>query len=418
MRVRRNFKRALAGVLAGVLLIQSPIVALADSEKVVTLGADLTEEQKAAMLQYFGVSENEVTIIEVNNQEERAYLEGIATESEIGTRTYSCAYIMPTNNGEINVKTAHLTWVSTSMIANTLVTAGIDSCDVIAAAPRDVSGTGALTGIIKAYEKVTDEELDAEKTELAMEELYETADLGSQIGQDEASAIMNEVKQQVLKDEVTDTEDVEDIVKEVAEYYDVNLTEEQTGKVSALMSNIASKDYDYDSIKGTMEGLQDKLVGSLENIDESFLENSEGGGILAAIGDFFAGIFKAIGNFFANLFGGSDDDAEEQKEDSILNDVDDSALGIEPTDDASQQETESQDSSTDTGVDTQTSGDTSSDTTTQESTDTTEQSDSFTVDENSNVIQENGTTDNSTDTTTDVDTAVEQSSSDLSLDVQ
>ncbi len=418
MRVRRNFKRALAGVLAGVLLIQSPIVALADSEKVVTLGADLTEEQKAAMLQYFGVSENEVTIIEVNNQEERAYLEGIATESEIGTRTYSCAYIMPTNNGEINVKTAHLTWVSTSMIANTLVTAGIDSCDVIAAAPRDVSGTGALTGIIKAYEKVTDEELDAEKTELAMEELYETADLGSQIGQDEASAIMNEVKQQVLKDEVTDTEDVEDIVKEVAEYYDVNLTEEQTGKVSALMSNIASQDYDYDSIKGTMEGLQDKLVGSLENIDESFLENSEGGGILAAIGDFFAGIFKAIGNFFANLFGGSDDDAEEQKEDSILNDVDDSALGIEPTDDASQQETESQDSSTDTGVDTQTSGDTSSDTTTQESTDTTEQSDSFTVDENSNVIQENGTTDNSTDTTTDVDTAVEQSSSDLSLDVQ
>lgn len=416
--MRRNFKRALAGVLAGVLLIQSPIVALADSEKVVTLGADLTEEQKAAMLQYFGVSENEVTIIEVNNQEERAYLEGIATESEIGTRTYSCAYIMPTNNGEINVKTAHLTWVSTSMIANTLVTAGIDSCDVIAAAPRDVSGTGALTGIIKAYEKVTDEELDAEKTELAMEELYETADLGSQIGQDEASAIMNEVKQQVLKDEVTDTEDVEDIVKEVAEYYDVNLTEEQTGKVSALMSNIASQDYDYDSIKGTMEGLQDKLVGSLENIDESFLENSEGGGILAAIGDFFAGIFKAIGNFFANLFGGSDDDAEEQKEDSILNDVDDSALGIEPTDDASQQETESQDSSTDTGVDTQTSGDTSSDTTTQESTDTTEQSDSFTVDENSNVIQENGTTDNSTDTTTDVDTAVEQSSSDLSLDVQ
>lgn len=416
--MRRNFKRALAGVLAGVLLIQSPIVALADSEKVVTLGADLTEEQKAAMLQYFGVSENEVTIIEVNNQEERAYLEGIATESEIGTRTYSCAYIMPTNNGEINVKTAHLTWVSTSMIANTLVTAGIDSCDVIAAAPRDVSGTGALTGIIKAYEKVTDEELDAEKTELAMEELYETADLGSQIGQDEASAIMNEVKQQVLKDEVTDTEDVEDIVKEVAEYYDVNLTEEQTGKVSALMSNIASQDYDYDSIKGTMEGLQDKLVGSLENIDESFLENSEGGGILAAIGDFFAGIFKAIGNFFANLFGGSDDDAEEQKEDSILNDVDDSALGIEPTDDASQQETESQDSSTETGVDTQTSGDTSSDTTTQESTDTTEQSDSFTVDENSNVIQENGTTDNSTDTTTDVDTAVEQSSSDLSLDVQ
>lgn len=416
--MRKNFKRVLAGALAGVLLIQSPVVALADSEKVVTLGADLTETEKASMLQYFGVTENEVTIIQVNNQEERAYLEGIATESEIGTRTYSCAYIMPTNAGEINVKTAHLTWVSTSMIANTLVTAGIDSCDVIAAAPRDVSGTGALTGIIKAYEKVTDKELDAEKTELAMEELYETAELGSDIGQDQASAIMNEVKQKVLKDEVTNVSDVEGIVNEVAEYYDVNLTEEQTGKVTALMSDIASQDYDYDNIKGTMEGLQDKLIGSLDNIDESFLENSEGGGILAAIGDFFAGIFKAIGNFFANLFGGKDDDAEEQNEDSILNGVDDSALGIEPTDEAtSQEQKDSQESSMDT------SGEASADnTTTQESTNTTEQSDSFTVDENSNVIQEDSATndgaDNSTDITTDVDTAVEQSSSELSLDIE
>lgn len=417
--MRKKFKRILAGVLAGVLLIQSPNVALADSEKVVTLGADLTEEEKTSMLEYFGVSENEVTIIEVNNQEERSYLEGIATESEIGTRTYSCAYIMPTNSGEINVKTAHLTWVSTSMIANTLVTAGIDSCDVIAAAPRDVSGTGALTGIIKAYEKVTDEQLDEEKTELAMEELYETAQLGSDIGQDQASAIMNEVKQQVLKDDVTDASDVEDIVKEVSEYYDVNLTEEQTGKVASLMSNIASQDYDYDSIKGTMEGLQDKLVGSLENIDESFLENSEGGGILAAIGNFFASIFKAIGNFFANLFGGGDDDADEQKKESILDDTDESALGIEPTDEA-----DSQDSSNDTSGDVDTGADTpSDDTNTQDNTDTTEQSDSFTVDDNSNVSKEENTTnDNSSDATTDntsdVDNAVEQSSSDLSLDVQ
>lgn len=417
--MRKKFKRILAGVLAGILLIQSPNVALADSEKVVTLGADLTEEEKTSMLEYFGVSENEVTIIEVNNQEERSYLEGIATESEIGTRTYSCAYIMPTNSGEINVKTAHLTWVSTSMIANTLVTAGIDSCDVIAAAPRDVSGTGALTGIIKAYEKVTDEQLDEEKTELAMEELYETAQLGSDIGQDQASAIMNEVKQQVLKDDVTDASDVEDIVKEVSEYYDVNLTEEQTGKVASLMSNIASQDYDYESIKGTMEGLQDKLVGSLENIDESFLENSEGGGILAAIGNFFASIFKAIGNFFANLFGGGDDDADEQKKESILDDTDESALGIEPTD-----ETDSQDSSNDTSGDVDTGVDTpSDDTNTQDNTDTTEQSDSFTVDDNSNVSKEENTTnDNSSDATTDntsdVDNAVEQSSSDLSLDVQ
>lgn len=330
---KKMLKRGIAVLMAGVLVLQTPNIALADSEKVVTLGADLTEEQRTSMLQYFGVTEEEVTIVEVNNQEERKYLEGIASEAQIGKHTYSCAYIMPTNEGKINVRTANLTWVSTSMIANTLVTAGIDSCDVIAAAPKQVSGTGALTGIIKAYETVTDEQLDSEKTELAMEELLDTAELGSEIGQEEASAVMNEVKAQVIKDGVTDQKQVEDIVNNVADYYNVDISDQKVSDISELMANIGAQDYDYSQIQGTMEDLQDKIVENMEDVKESLI-SSEGssGGILAGIGSFFAGIFKAIGNFFSNLFGGGDDTEDgEDNSDSILDKVDDSALGIETT---------------------------------------------------------------------------------------
>lgn len=316
--------------MAGVLVLQSSNVAFADSEKVVTLGADLTADERTSMLQYFGVTEAEVTIVEVNNQEERKYLEGIATEAQIGKRTYSCAYIMPTNAKKINVRTANLTWVSTSMIANTLVTAGIDSCDVIAASPKQVSGTGALTGIIKAYETVTDETLDEEKTDLAMQELFETAELGSEIGQEEASAVMNEVKAQVIKDGVTDQQKVEDIVNEVADYYKVQIPDEKVSDVSKLMADIGGKDYDYSQIQGTMEDLQDKIVENMDDIKESLISGGEkSSGILSAIGNFFAGIFNAIGNFFSNLFGGGDDKKEENDTGSILDNVDDSALGIE-----------------------------------------------------------------------------------------
>lgn len=331
---KKDMKKAIAGAMAGLLILQNPIVALADSEKVVTLGANLTEEQRQSMLDYFGVTEDEVMVVEVNNQEEREYLEGIATESQIGTRTYSCAYIMPTNEGKINVKTANLTWVSTSMIANTLVTAGIDSCDVIAAAPKEVSGTGALTGIIKAYETVTEEVLDDEKKELAMEELLDTAELGNEIGQDEASAVMNEVKTQVIKDNITDEDKIKEVIDDVADYYDVEMSEEQAAEVSKLMSNIAQQDYDYDQLKDTMGDLQDKLVDNMDNIKESFLSKTEGGeGILAAIGNFFSSIFGAIGNFFGSLFGGSgSEEANESAvtgdENSILNNTNDDALGI------------------------------------------------------------------------------------------
>lgn len=338
-------KRSVAMAMVGVLALQGPLVAKADSEKVVTLGADLTEAERASMLQYFGVTEAEVSIVEVNNQEEREYLEGIATEAQIGKHTYSCAYIMPTNERKINVRTANLTWVSTSMIANTLVTAGIDSCDVIAASPKQVSGTGALTGIIKAYETVTDETLDEEKTDLAMKELFETAELGSEIGQDEASAVMNEVKAQVIRDNVTDTDKVQDIVKEVTDYYNVELSDERTEEVSELMANIGGKNYDYDQIQGTMEDLQDKLVENMDGIKESLISNAteESSGILGAIGGFFAGIFKAIGNFFSGLFGGGDDSKSEgEGTESILDNVDDSALGITPSEAPAEEQKENE----------------------------------------------------------------------------
>ena len=384
--MRKNVKRVIAGVMAGMLMFQCPNIALADSEKVVTLGADLTSQEREAMLQYFGVTEDEVLIIEVNNQEERAYLKGIATEAQIGTRTYSCAYIMPTNAKKINVRTAHLTWVSTSMIANTLVTAGIDSCDVIAAAPKDVSGTGALTGIIKAYEKVTEETLDEEKTELAMEELFETAELGNFIGQEEASAVMNEVKTQVLKDGLTNEAEINEVVEQVASYYDVELTEEQSAQVSALMARIGSQDYDYEQIESTMEDLQDKLVENMDGIKESFKNAQDGGsGFFAAIGEFFSNLFASIGEFFSNLFAGAE-------EESILDRIDESALGIEPTADAGAQgnveteeiqETEKPVEESQVSVEPEVTQEPVA-----EVTEVPVQEDSFIVDENQNVVEE------------------------------
>ena len=70
-----------------------PMVAKADSSKVVTLGANLSDEQKNEMYDYFGTSADKVETIEVTNADERKYMEGIASESQIGTRTYSCSCV-------------------------------------------------------------------------------------------------------------------------------------------------------------------------------------------------------------------------------------------------------------------------------------------------------------------------------------
>lgn len=139
-----NFKKRFVTLgLTAVLSLSSLGLVFADGARVVTLGANLTQNQRDTMLKYFGVNENEVIILDVNNQEERKYLQGVASEAQLGKKTYSCAYVEPTKSGSgINVKTANITWVTPAMVATTLSTAGLTDADVVIAANFPVSGTG------------------------------------------------------------------------------------------------------------------------------------------------------------------------------------------------------------------------------------------------------------------------------------
>lgn len=144
-----SFKKRIASLaICTTLLLGSVNFVFADGSKVVTLGANLNEQQRATILKYFGVNENEVVVIEVNNQEERKYLEGVATEAQLGKKTFSCAYVEPTKPGSgINVKTANLTWLTSSMVASTLATTGMTDADVVVASVFPVSGTGVIYNI-------------------------------------------------------------------------------------------------------------------------------------------------------------------------------------------------------------------------------------------------------------------------------
>ena len=102
-------KKISALLICGAIILGNVSTAYADGANVVTLGTNLSAEQKQIVLDYFGVKENEVVILEVNNQEERKYLQGVATEAQLGTRTYSCAYVQPTSKGNgLNVKNCKL----------------------------------------------------------------------------------------------------------------------------------------------------------------------------------------------------------------------------------------------------------------------------------------------------------------------
>lgn len=154
--------RSISIILSFVFIFSSLVYA--DSDTVVTLGKDLDDAQRKQILELFKVDEKDITIIEVNNQEERKYLEGVATEGQLGKLTISSAYVeLLEEDSGIKVETYNISWVTKEMYANALVTAGVTNAKVIAAAPFPVSGTGALTGILKAFEQATGEKISEEQ---------------------------------------------------------------------------------------------------------------------------------------------------------------------------------------------------------------------------------------------------------------
>lgn len=239
----------------------------ADSRKVVTLGADLSEQQKQIVMNYFGVTADQVDILTITNQDERDHLGSYVPLEQIGTHTYSCALVSPTASGGIQVKTANLDWVTCNMIATTLSTSGVVNCDVIAASPIQVSGTGALTGIIMAYEQASGETLSPQKKELATEELVITGQLANNVGQKEATAIVNEAKTEIISQNITDVTVIQNIVNEAANDNNTQLTQDQIDMVTELLNKISQEDYNYDDMKDTLERV-DENVGVTSQTDE------------------------------------------------------------------------------------------------------------------------------------------------------
>ena len=278
MKKRSMIEAALCSMC---LALSNPIPALADASKVVTLGADLTDEQKNTMMKYFKADASQVQIITVNNQDERNYLGKYISSAQIGTRTLSCAYVKPTQSGGIKVRTANLNYVTCNMLANALSTAGVSNCEAVAACPYEVSGTGALTGVMMAYETASGKQLDSTKKDLATKEVVVTGDVAQQVGGDNATNIINQAKLQIIGDNVQNADEIYNIVNNIAIQNNVSLSSDELNTITALLQEIVQQNYDIQEMKQTLESIQknlDKTMNNDSSSDDSSSDDSSSDG--------------------------------------------------------------------------------------------------------------------------------------------
>lgn len=354
-------RNMIAALLCSACLVAGSVnPVFADASKVVTLGADLTDAQKQTMMKYFNVSSDQVQVMTITNEDEHKHLDNIAPQSQIGSRTLSCAYVKPTQSGGIKVRTANLNWVTGNMIATTLSTSGVKNCEVVAACPMEVSGTGALTGIQMAYEKASGEKLDETKTKLANQEIVTTGELADKVGKNEATTVVNQSKMDVIQNGVQNADEIQNIVINVAEQNNISVSQDDIDRIVSLLKQISQQDYDYDDVKETLEQVDANTTGQTSSSDDT-------------------------------LDGESSDetvDVDADSSDDIVNNVNDSILG----DDVIQSSTEDPGLEEETGADSQ---DTSNETGIPDATDDGTYSNEESSDESS--TDESTSDENSTD---------------------
>lgn len=312
-----KIKKAAATALMGVCCLTTvmPTVVYADSVKTVTLGADLTADQKDLVLSYFGIKDSDksqYSFITINNEEERDALKGIVPTEQIGTKTYSCAYIEPTTEGGINVETTNLTYVTDNMIASALTTAGVENCEVKAASPFKVSGTGALTGAMKAYEVATDQKLDEKKKDIANKEIKTSVDLADEVGDDDATTLINDSKEKVIEDAANSkdglTEDeVQKIVDDTLAKNDLKVSKVNQDELVKLLMDVSKQNYDLNIVKNNLEQVSDKLNETANKL-KSKVDNEE---TKEETKGFFFFLAQSIRDLFSSLFGSKDNTPEQ-----------------------------------------------------------------------------------------------------------
>lgn len=287
-----KMKKLISALLAVCLLAGAvPALAVDAGEARAVIGANLTDEQIADVYKNFGISRGDVTELRVTNADERKYLSSYVDDSVIGTNSISCVYIEVLNEGEgLDVTTSNINWCTSQMYVSALATAGITDAKIIVAAPFEVSGTAALTGVYMAYEDITGEELDETAKLVSTQELTLTAELADKIGSYDSVEIVNELKLLLGETRNMTDEQLRAEIVSIASDLGVTLTDTQINQLISLCRSLEK--LNPDELKAKVESVQNTIakLGQAKETVSNFLTGVKN-------------VWNSIVDFFKNIFG-------------------------------------------------------------------------------------------------------------------
>ena len=284
-------RRVVSALLILVMLTTLTITAASNNKQIISLGADLNDSQKQSVLSELNYTDD-ITLIEVTNAEEYIYLGGIIPDNKIGSAALSSARIdfLDDGQGLVVDVSDNINYITEDIYHNALSTAGITDAKVIITAPMSVTGTGALTGIMKAYEVSTGENINEDLKHVATQEMVTTAELSETLNDAEVLELIDQIKLAIETNKPDTREDARNLVINISNQINISLTDNQIEQLTDLVMKMKDIDIDWNLVK-------DNAIKHGKAVQD-FLSSEEGKGLLVTIKNFFVSIIDWIVNFF------------------------------------------------------------------------------------------------------------------------
>lgn len=313
MKIRKQLAIAMAAA-AAITCILAPAAVSADDSSTsaavqnktyVSLGADLSADEKAKVLELLGISEDQLSsdiTVSVTNAEEHQYLDSYLDSSVIGTRALSSCSVKEEASGSgIQVETHNITYVTPAMYENALATAGMKNASVVVAGPFDISGTAALVGAMKAYEKMTGDVIQPELVDASNDELVTTSQVAADVGDsDKVAQMIAAIKQIIVQNNYTSDEDIGKAVDDVAAQMQITLSDKDRELIIELMKKISSLNLDVNTLTEQAQNIYNEIKNGNLDLSKYGITEEQTQGIL----EIFQKFFSQITSWFSSLFGG------------------------------------------------------------------------------------------------------------------
>lgn len=186
------------------------------------------------------------------------------------------------DNLKVSVDKSKITTVTGDMYISALKSAGITKGHVYVTSPVQATGESALTGIMNSYEQATDVKIPETVKQAATDEIYTEAQIvnNSGVDADKLSDLVDDVKNEVSKDNVTDHARIVNIINNYVQNNNINITNND-------IENLADSIQQVQNVQGDVNHYKDKVGNIIGN-------TTNGGFSLDGLFDWFKSFINGI----------------------------------------------------------------------------------------------------------------------------